>query len=143
MNKLNRKKRLTEKSLYQFLKRCRLEIKKCESAKAYLACIVLIGANLEYILTAWIRAYPGVVYSGNKKITDRWDLKDLNDLAYKYGFINRRALTASERIRKTRNMIHPNWYAGRKPIRFSKELMDARNADFDIIMDSMMETFKQ
>ena len=32
-------------------------MKACESAGAYLAGIVLCGAALEYILTAWIRAF--------------------------------------------------------------------------------------
>jgi hypothetical protein len=112
-------------------------MKACENVKAYLACTILIGASLEYLLSSWIRAYSGVVYASGKKLTDRWDLKDLNELAYRSGFMNRAAYLASERIRKFRNMVHPNWYAGRKPTRFSKALLDERISDFNLVVDSL------
>ena len=52
--------------------------------------------------------------------TDHWDLRTLNVLAYQSGFMDYRAFQAAERIRKFRNMDHPNWYAARKPMRYGK-----------------------
>jgi hypothetical protein len=61
------------------------EIKACEAVRAYLAGIVLSGAALEYILTAWIRAFD-VPRMGRKKLTDRWDMKHLIDRVYELRF---------------------------------------------------------
>lgn len=136
MKAIRRHKRVSSESLYRFVRRCRLEIRKCEKVNAYLAAIILLGSALEYLLTAWIRAYPEVVYSQRKKLTDHWDLRTLNTLAYQSGFWEYRAFQAAERIRKFRNMVHPNWYAGRKPLRFVKSIVEDRMADFDIVTDS-------
>ena len=111
-------------------------MKICEASRAYLAGIVLSGATLEYILTAWVRAFVGRS-TGRKKLTDHWSLKELNDLARKHGLFDYRAFCCAERIRKFRNLVHPNWYAGRRPIKFTKHILEARLADYDAIMDSI------
>jgi hypothetical protein len=111
-------------------------MKTCEASRAYLAGIVLSGAALEYILTAWIRAFVGR-QTGRQKLTDHWSLKDFNHLAYEHELFDYKAFCAAERIRKFRNLVHPNWYAGRKPIRFTKHVLKARLADFDTIVDSI------
>lgn len=134
---IKRRKRLSLDSLYKFINRCRKEMKTCEKGKAYFASLILIGTSVEYIFTALIRVYPEMVYTNHKKLTDHWTLKELNEIVYKSGFMNRTAYLASERIRKYRNMVHPNWYAGRKPLRFSKKMVDERIADFNTIIDSV------
>jgi len=136
MKTIRRHKRLTENSIYRFLNRSRKEIKKCEKAGAYLAAIVLIGANLEYLLTAWIRAYPGVAHDNHRKSTANWNLKELIHLAWKSGFLDHKSYLSAERIRKYRNLVHPNWYAGRRPLRFTKRVLEDRLADYDAIMNS-------
>lgn len=137
MKSLKRKNHLSLASIYRFINRCRLEVKKCEEAGAHLACFILFGSALEYIQHAWIRVYPDIVYKEGKKLTDYWSLKTLNDLAYRNGFFDRQAYLASERIRKTRNMVHPNWYAGRKPLRFSKTIVNKMTTDIEIVMESI------
>jgi hypothetical protein len=137
MKTIRRRKRLCLDSIYHFIRRCRLETQRCEAARAYVAAIVLLGAALEYLLTAWIRAYPSVIRAEGKKFTDRWGLWELSQIAYRAGFLDYRAFQASERIRKFRNLVHPNWYAGRKPLKLSKNILDARFADFDRVIDSI------
>jgi hypothetical protein len=137
MNRVRRRKRLTLPSIYRFIERSRMEMKKCEKARAHLAIIVLVGATLEYILAAYIRAYPHVVYSQHKRLTDHWDLKNLNQLARQSGLFDYRAFQASERIRKSRNLVHPNWYAGRKPTRFTQGIVDKRLSDYNSVIDSI------
>ena len=138
MNRIiRRRKRLSEKSLYHFITRCRDEVKKCQDAEAYLAVIVLAGASVEYLLTAWCRAFPSAVYGKRKKLTDHRNLKDLNQLAYEHGFLNHKAYLAAERIRKFRNFVHPNWYAARRPLRFTKYLCRQIQLDYNSIIDSM------
>jgi hypothetical protein len=124
-----RRKRLSEAAIYRFINRCRREMKLCEASKAYLAGIVLSGAALEYILTAWVRAFE--IANGRR------NLKELVATAYKHGLLDRKAFCAAERIRKFRNLVHPNWFAGAKPIRFTTHLLDARLADFNVIVDSI------
>ena len=68
-------------AVYRFINRCRKEIRACELAQAYLAGIILCGAALEYILTAWIRAFD-VPRPGRRSLTERRDLKHLIDRAY-------------------------------------------------------------
>jgi hypothetical protein len=130
---------LSSQSIYQFINRCRKETKRCEDAHAYLACIILLGATLEYMLSAWIRAFPQTVYAHRRKLTDHWNLKDLNELAYRTDFFDYGAFRASERIRKFRNLVHPNWYAGRKPLRFTKRILDARISDYNKVMESVQK----
>lgn len=112
-------------------------MKACEASRAYLAGIVLSGAAIEYILTAWIRAFNIVRYTKHTKLTDRWNLKDLNDLAYEQGLFDYKAFCSAERIRKFRNLVHPNWYAGRKPMRFTKHVLQGRLADYNAVIDSI------
>ena len=137
MKTIRRRKRLSSDSLYRFINRCRTEMKECEKVNAYLACMVLIGTSIEYMLAGWIRAFPKLVYAQHRKLTDHWTLKELNEFAHQNGFLDHRAYQASERIRKYRNMVHPNWYAGRKPIRFSRRILEARISDYNTVVDSM------
>lgn len=139
MNLPKRKKRLSERSIYRFVNRCRLEARKCEDVRAYVAAIILLGAAMEYLLSAWIRAYPSAIHCQGKKLSNHWDLKQLTDAAYQAGFLDHGAFRAAERIRRFRNLVHPNWYAGRKPIRFTRHLLDARIQDFDIFIESMQK----
>ncbi len=132
-----RKKRLSERSIYRFINRCHLEVRKCEDVHAYLAGIILLGAAMEYLLSAWLRAYPGAAYCQGKRLSDHWDLAKLITAAHQAGFLDDGAFRAAERIRKFRNLVHPNWYAGRKPGRFSKSLLEARISDFDMFIESM------
>jgi hypothetical protein len=110
-------------------------MKACEASHAYLAGIVLSGAALEYILAAWIRAF--VSRASRKKLTDHWTLKELNDLGFRHGLFDYKAYCSAERIRKFRNLVHPNWFAGRKPIRFTKHILEARLADYNAVIDSI------
>ncbi len=112
-------------------------MKKCQDVSAYLAAIVLIGAGVEYMLAAWTRAFPEVVYARHRKLSEHWTLKDLSELAYQNGLLDHNAFQASERIRKFRNLVHPNWYAGRKPIRLSKSILEARISDYNAVIDSI------
>lgn len=139
MRTIRRRTRLSSDSIYQFITRCRSETTKCKDAHAYLAAVVLLGTTLEYILAAWIRAFPIVVYSRNRRLTERWGLEDLNKLAYEEELFDFGAFQGAERIRKFRNMVHPNWYAGRKPIRLTKKVLDERISDFNEIVDSIKE----
>ena len=134
MNTPSRSKRLTEKSVYRFINRCRGEIRACERAGAYLAGIVLCGAALEYILSAWIRAFD-IPRMGRKKLTEHWSLMDLNNRAYETGWLDDEAFRSAERIRKFRNLVHPNWYAGRKPMRFAKDVLEERQEDLNAAVD--------
>jgi len=113
-------------------------MKTCEQSKAYLAGVVLTGAGIEYILTAWIRAFDILKHVKHpKKLTDHWSLKELIDLAYQQGLFDLEAFCAAERIRKFRNLVHPNWFAGRKAVRFTKHLLEARHRDYDTVIDSI------
>ena len=133
-----RRKRLSSTAIYRFVNRCRAEIKICERSKAYLAGTVLTGAAVEYILTVWIRAFDILKYANHrKKLTDHWSLKELIDLAYQQGLFDFKAFRAAERIRKFRNLVHPNWFAGRKPARFTKHVLEARHRDYDTVIDSI------
>jgi hypothetical protein len=136
MNTPRTRKRLTEKSVYRFLNRCNKEIKACEATRAHLAEIILNGAAPEYILTAWIRAFD-VPRRGRRKLTDRWDLIDLINRAYEVKWFDRKAYLAAQRIRKFRNLVHPNWYAGRKPIRFTRHILDERREDLSTAVNSL------
>ena len=107
----------------------------CEASKAYLAGIVLSGAALEYILAAWLRAF--VPRSQRKRLSEWWSLKDLINIARAQGLLDYKAFCSAKRVRKFRNLVHPNWYAGRKPIRFTKHLLEARLVDYDTIIDSI------
>ena len=99
--------------------------------------MVLTGAALEYLFTAWIKAYPAVLRSSRRKLSDHWDLNQLITLARDSGFLDYKAFLAAQRIRKYRNLIHPNWYAGRKPLRFTKKLLDARLTDYENVISSI------
>lgn len=111
-------------------------MKACESARAYLAGIILCGAALEYTLTAWIRAFD-VPRVGRRRLTERWDLKHLIDRAYETRWFDYKAFRSAERIRKFRNLVHPNWYAGRKPIRFTKNVLGERLEDLSTAVDCL------
>jgi len=133
-----RRKRLSQPAIYRFINRFRLEVRICERSKAYLAGIVLIGAAIEYILAAWIRAFDILRRAKHKKrLSHHWNLKELNDLAYEQGLFDLKAFRASERIRKFRNLVHPNWFAGRNPRRFTKHILAARLRDYDSVIDSI------
>jgi len=136
MSALRRRQRLTEASVYRYINRCRKEIRACESARAYLAGIILCGTALEYTLTAWIRAFD-VPRVGRRRLTERWDLKHLIDRAYETRWFDYKAFRSAERIRKFRNLVHPNWYAGRKPIRFTKYILANRREDLGTVVDSL------
>jgi hypothetical protein len=34
-------------------------------------------------------------------------------------------------------LVHPNWFAGRKPARFTKHVLEARHRDYDTVIDSI------
>jgi hypothetical protein len=113
-------------------------MKICERSKAYLAGMVLTGAAVEYILNAWLWTFDVLrLAKHKKKLTDHWTFKQLNDLAFQEGLYDVRAFRAAERIRKFRNLVHPNWFAGRRPARFSKHALNARLRDYDTIIDSV------
>jgi hypothetical protein len=98
--------------------------------------VVLTGAAIEYILAAWIRAFDVLKYANHrKKLTDHWSLKELNELAYQQGLYDFKAFRAAERIRKFRNLVHPNWFAGRRPARFTKYVLDLRLRDYELVID--------
>ena len=100
--------------------------------------MVLTGAAVESILVVWLRAFD--VLRGakhKKKLTDHWTFKELNDLAYHHGLYDHKSFRAAERLRKFRNLVHPNWFAGRQPPRFTKRALDARLRDYDTIIDSI------
>jgi hypothetical protein len=40
---------------------------------------------------------------------------------------------AAERIRRTRNLLHPNWYASWKPPSITGYMLEAREDDFQRI----------
>jgi len=133
-----RRKRLSQPAIYRFIRRCRLEVRICERSKAYLAGIVLSGAAIEYILAAWIRAFDILRRAKHeKRLNHHWSLKELNDLAYKQGLFDLKAFRASECIRKFRNLVHPNWFAGRKPRKFTKHILAARLRDYDTVINSI------
>jgi hypothetical protein len=133
-----RRKRLSTAAVYGFINRCGAEIRICERSKAYLAGIVLTGVAIEEILAAWIRAFDILKFAKHKKkLTDHWSLKELNDLAYAQGLFDLNAFQAAERIRKFRNLVHPNWFAGRNPARFTKQVLDAWLRDYDAVIDSI------
>jgi hypothetical protein len=137
MRTIRRRRNLSEISIYRFINRCRKELRICRESHACLAGVVLIGASLEYLLAAWIRAYPNVVYGRHRRLSDHWSLKELNELAYQERFFDRSAFHSSERIRKSRNLVHPNWYAARRPLRFTKRMLEARLSDYNSVIDSI------
>jgi len=134
---VRRRKRLTFDSLLTFINRSRVEIARCKRAKAYLAGCSLLGATLEYSLTAMMRAYPHVVYVTGKRLRQHWDLGTLNQFARACGWFDHKGFLAAERIRKNRNMLHPNWYASRRPPRITRTMLDARLSDFDEALASL------
>ena len=134
-----RVRNLRFEGILRFISRCQKEIKRCESSGAYLAGCLLIGASVEYVLAAMMRAFPDDVYRQGRKLRENWSLKSMIELAKKVGWLDQSAFEAAERIRTTRNLIHPNWFANSKPTRFTRHLLDARQSDYAEFIQSVRD----
>lgn len=136
---MKRQKNVNFNALMRFLKRARKEVDLCAEAKTYLAGCIMIGAMTEYILMAMLRLFPDVVYRRGHKISDRWSLKTLNAFAKDCGWFDKEVFDAAERIRKNRNLVHPNWYASSKPPRITRHMLKARENDFDKVFECVYD----
>ena len=125
-------------SLLRFISRARLETSRCAGAKAYLAGCVMLGTMTEYLLMAMLRMFPKAVYQRNHRVGEHWVFKNLNAFALECGWFDVETFDAAERIRKNRNLLHPNWYASRKPIRITHHMLTAREADFQKVYDCLV-----
>jgi hypothetical protein len=132
---MKRNKKINFKALLQFLNRTRKELDRCTEAKAYLSGCVLIGSMTEYLLMAMLRMFPYIVYRRGRKVGENWGLKTLNDFAKECGWFDNEVFEAAERIRLNRNLLHPNWYASRKPKRITRHMLKAREDDFQKVYD--------
>jgi hypothetical protein len=128
---MKRRKNVHFNALLRFLSRARKEVDRCADAKAYLAACVLIGAMTEYLLMTMLRMFPDIVYRRGRKVREPWTLKALNDFAKDCGWFDQAVFDAAERIRRNRNLVHPNWYAARKPPRITRHMLEAREDDFE------------
>jgi hypothetical protein len=135
---MKRQKQIYFNALLRFLIRARKEIERCAEARAYLAGCALIGAMTEYLLMTMLRMFPDVVYRRGRKVGDYWNLKKLNDFAKECGWFDQLVFDAAERIRRNRNLLHPNWYASRKPPRITRHLLNAREDDFQKVYDCIV-----
>ena len=135
---MKRQKEVHFNALLRFLNRARKEVDRCAGAKAYLAGCVLIGAMTEYLLMAMLRMFPDVVYRRGRKMSERWGLQALNDFAKECGWFDQAVFDAAERIRQNRNLLHPNWYASRKPPRITRHMLEAREDDFQKVYDCIV-----
>jgi hypothetical protein len=84
-----------------------------------------------------MRAWPDVVYRQGKKLKAHWDLKGLNQFARTVGCLDYRAFLAAERIRKRRNLVHPNWFASRTKPQIKKSVFVACETDLDEVWRSI------
>jgi hypothetical protein len=132
---MKRQKKIHFNALLRFINRANKEIERCADASAYLAGCVLIGAMTEHILMTMLRMFPDVVYRRGRKVGDYWDLKKLNDFAKECGWFDQVVFDAAERIRRNRNLLHPNWFASRKPPRVTRLMLNAREDDFQKVYD--------
>jgi len=123
--------------LLRFLQVARLELARCDRSRAYLAGIVLMGAVVEFALTGLLHAWRYEAEDRGRKLDDHWDLKRLNEFGREVGWLDRKAYLAAERIRKHRNLVHPNWFASRVPPRIVKSLFAARLDDLDEVWRSV------
>lgn len=114
------------------------EVDQCTEAKAYLAGCVLIGAMTEYLLMATLRMFPDVVYRRGRKMSEHWGLQALSDFARECGWFDQAVFDAAKRIRQTRNLLHPNWYASQNPPRFTRHMLEAREDDFQKVYDCIV-----
>lgn len=119
--------------MMDYVSLCNREIRRCEKSKAYLAGCVLIGSSMEYLITATMRLFPRDVYKRGHRITGYWKLVDLNNLAKDCGWFDSFAFDAAERIRNTRNVLHPAWVAKSKALPVKASLFHSRSSDFDLI----------
>lgn len=126
-------------SLLRFERRARGEVATCRETKAYLAGCILIGAMTEYLMMTMIRIFPNDVYRRGRKLGEYWTLKGLNDFAHDCGWFSDDVYAAAERIRTTRNMMHPHWYARKQPPRITKHLLSAREKDYTKVLDCVWE----
>ena len=134
--KLSKRRRIIDfNGLFWFNTRARKEIDACAEAGAYLAGCVLVGAMTETLMMLMLRLFPSVVYRRGKKLKDHWGLKELDEFARDCGWFDQATYEAAERIRICRNLLHPNWYAARKPRRITKGLLTAMESDFSAVMD--------
>jgi hypothetical protein len=134
---MTRQKTIRFSALLRFLTRARKEVDRCGDANAPLAGCVLLGAMTEFLLMATIRVFPGTVYRKGRKVGEHWDLKRLNDFAKECGWYDQDIYEAAERIRVTRNLLHPNWYASSKPKRITRSMLKAREDDFQKVFDCL------
>ena len=134
---MRRRKHLHFDSLLAFLNYADKEIRRCERARAYLAAHVLLGASLEYALMAMLRVRTHTVYARGRKIKEQWSLKDLNEFALACGWFDKAAYEAAERIRLSRNALHPNWFASRRPPSFTKAPFQRAHTDFLAVVDKI------
>lgn len=135
---MKRRKNVHFNALLRFINRARKEVDQCAKAKAYLAGCVLIGAMTEYLLMAMLRMFPDVVYRRGRKVSEHWSLKSLNNFAKECGWFDEEVFQAAERIRRNRNLLHPNWYASRKPPRITRHMLRARDDDFDKVYECIV-----
>jgi hypothetical protein len=134
---MRRRKNVYFKALTRFVKRGRNEVDRCTRAGAYLAGCTLIGAMTENVLMAMLRMFPDVVYRYGRKLRVRWDLGKLIEFAHDCGWFDQAVYEAAERIRMNRNLLHPNWYASRKPPRITRGMLAAREVDFGMVLARM------
>ncbi|HVY88434.1 MAG TPA: hypothetical protein VG942_06170 [Hyphomonadaceae bacterium] len=123
----------------RFLMVAHAELERCEKARAYFAGIILMGAVVEFALTGLVHAWSHEVTSRGRRVREHWDLISLNAFGRDVGWLDRRAFFAAERIRKHRNLVHPNWFAGRQPPTVTKSLFVARRDDLDDVWRSMSD----
>jgi hypothetical protein len=135
---VKRQKKIYFGALLRFLTRARKEIERCAEARAYLGGCALIGAMTEYLLMTMLRMFPEVVYRRGRKVGEYWDLKRLSNFAKECGWFDQAVFDAAERIRRSRNLLHPNWYASRKPPRITRSVLTARKDDFQRVYDCIV-----
>lgn len=119
--------------MMNYLGFCANEIGRCEKAKAYLAGCVLIGSSTEYFIAVAMRLFPHTVHKSGHQLSERWDLAHLNCFAKSCGWFDTATFNASERIRKTRNVVHPAWVAKSKALPIGASVFRKRYSDFDLV----------
>lgn len=96
-----------------------------------------MGAVVEFALTGLVHAWSYELTDRGRKVREHWGLKSLTALGREIGWLDRPAFLAAERIRKHRNLVHPNWFASRTPPRIVKSLFVARHDDLDEVWRSI------
>lgn len=113
------KRLITNEKHYEMMEKLLDESYKTQEAKAHLSTIVLIGSILEGILYfqitknennmrvagSWEKAPKDK--RGNVLPFEKWSLKDMIDVSYWCGWINKYYYDYSNSLREHRNFVHP------------------------------------